>query len=82
MIKHIHNNYSKLLFNLYKRWQDEKEYEDFNEYVEHFKKSVPETIKGLKRPFGFIVKCSDGNVRAYVKPSGRNKVKIGCEPVL
>jgi len=71
MAKNINANFSNLMFNLYERWQDEKEYEDFNDYVETFKKHIPETIKGLKRPFGFIVKCSDGNLKTSVKVQGK-----------
>lgn len=42
---------------LFSRWQDEKEYEDFNEYVKVMKQLIEELggkfIKGYKRPFGF-----------------------------
>ena len=41
--------------NLYYRWQDEKQYEDFNDYVKSMMRVMPEgatLIKGSKRPFG------------------------------
>lgn len=41
---------------LYDRWQDEKEYEDFADYIEQMKKLAPEGtrfIKGRQSPFGF-----------------------------
>ena len=50
---------------LYSRWQDEKEYEDFADYIERMKsdfnrfcKEIPMKnavfVKGQKRPFGFV----------------------------
>lgn len=41
--------------NLYERWLDEKDYENFNKYVTAMMKSMPtgaKLIKGTKRPFG------------------------------
>lgn len=41
---------------LWGRWQDEKAYEDFNDYIASMQKQMPEgfTITGgSKRPFGF-----------------------------
>lgn len=47
---------------LYQRWQDEKEYEDFNDYVKFMKTSIFPNIaqyftfvKGSKRPFGLVI---------------------------
>lgn len=75
MAKKVLDEYSNLLYNLYERWQDEKEYEDFNDYVEAFKKHIPETIKGTRRPFGFHIKCDNGILAVEVKRSG-NYLKI------
>lgn len=47
-----------LLGNLWARWQDEKEYEDINEYGARIAKDFPEgwkLIKSSKRPFGVVV---------------------------
>jgi hypothetical protein len=47
-----------LLGNLWARWQDEKEYEDINEYGMRIAKDFPEgwkLIKSSKRPFGVVV---------------------------
>jgi hypothetical protein len=47
-----------LLGNLWGRWQDEKEYEDINEYGAVIAKNFPEgwkLIKSAKRPFGVTV---------------------------
>lgn len=41
------------------RWQDEREYEDINDYAQLFTKAIEKSgfqlIKMTKRPFGFIV---------------------------
>ena len=50
------------LIEWYVRWSDEKEYEDWNDYVEAMKKIIPEDIEFVsasKRPFGFTVKITD-----------------------
>ena len=52
------------MMNLYDRWQDEKDYEDFAEYVAAMVKGYDliekALTKGTKRPFGFKVESSDG----------------------
>jgi hypothetical protein len=48
----------RLLEALYSRWQDEKEFEDFNDYLEHAKKywrGGGQVIGGKKNKFGFVV---------------------------
>ena len=64
--------------NLYDRWQDEREYEDFNEYVKVMQKAVEKVVgsvtnvKGMKRPFGISFKLADGrNVKLILKFKGR-----------
>jgi len=55
------------LGNLYGRWQDEKEFEDFAEYEKVMKKGVGEGcqfVKGTKRPFGFVVKITHQGIWA------------------
>jgi len=46
-----------LLGNLYARWQDEKEYEDFNDYAKVIRETFSDLkiVKVNKRPFGFTV---------------------------
>ena len=44
------------MLNLHARWQEEKEYEDFNDYENVFRTWIPKgfaLIKATKRPFGF-----------------------------
>ena len=48
---------------LHDRWQDEKEYEDWNDYVDAMQKLTPTSttfMKATKRPFGFEVKTDGG----------------------
>jgi hypothetical protein len=45
--------------NLYARWAEEKQHEDFNEYAEVLKKACPvgvEFVKATKSPFGMVIK--------------------------
>lgn len=52
------NTNQNLLGNLWARWQDEKEYEDINEYGARIAKQFPEgwkLLKSNKRPFGITV---------------------------
>ncbi len=63
------------LYNLYSRWQDEHEYEDFKEYEKVMSKVFGSTVTGTKRPFGF--KVTDGGVTYIVKLSlTRNSYKL------
>lgn len=71
----INNNYSDLLFNLYERWQEEKEYEDINEYLKVIQRYIPQAFKITKRPFAITCRCSDGNMQVSVKRVG-NYVKL------
>jgi len=63
-INTIMNSMQKILIYLCCRWQDEKRYEDFNDYIERMKTNFEDTkvsekisnavfVKGYKRPFGF-----------------------------
>jgi hypothetical protein len=63
--------------NLYYRWSDEKEYEDFNDYIVVMKAWVEkegfEFIKGTKKPFGFKFKGDNHIIHMYKKG---NTIKI------
>lgn len=60
--------HTNLLVNAYFRWQDEKKYENIDDYknvlidVTHL-----DIIKMTKRPFGIKIKCSDGGLYVYVE---------------
>jgi hypothetical protein len=57
------------LSHAYMRWQDEREYEDINDYSVYFKKEIKEyggeLIKMTKRPFGFKVKFGSDVLQVY-----------------
>lgn len=57
---------NEMLANLYARWQDEKEYEDINDYLKKIQVFIPEAFKISKRPFAVTCKCSDGNVQITI----------------
>jgi len=63
---------------LYGRWQDEKEYEDWKDYQEHFKKTFNAMkelakaknavfVKATKRPFGITFDFEGWTVVFYIK---------------
>lgn len=55
---------------LYERWQDEKEYEDFNDYVKVMMKYMPEgatLVKGTKRPFGVVINYGGNKIHISLK---------------
>jgi hypothetical protein len=62
-----------LMVNLYSRWQDEKDYEDINDYGVNIKKYVVEIggefIKMNKRPFGFVYKLENAIYQVIVRSS-------------
>jgi hypothetical protein len=53
-----------VLCNLYDRWSVEREYEDWNDYVDLMKKlPLPEGakfVRASKKPFGFYVRTGNG----------------------
>ena len=66
------DNVFNTFFNLSERWEDEKYYEDFNDYVKAMKHSVEKVIgeviivKGSKRPFGLVFAFDNGRKMAHV----------------
>lgn len=64
------------LVNLRGRWEEEKDYEDFNDYVEvmrnlrFIKLTNCPVIGGTKRPFGVKLQCGDGVLHMFVKTVG------------
>lgn len=65
------DKYTDFLCYLWERWQDEKEYEDINDYLKAIQIRIPGDFKMTKRPFGFVAKCDDGNIHVSVKSQGR-----------
>jgi hypothetical protein len=66
---------SNFLFNLYGRWQDEKEYEDIADYLAAIQKSIPQAYAITQKPFGIKCKGSDGNLHAFIKRNG-NEIQL------
>ena len=66
----IFNKLEDRLVYLYSRWQDEKEYEDFNEYIESAKESVTEAggtfVSMKKRPFYVEIEIGKYRIRITV----------------
>lgn len=62
---------SEVLFYLYERWQDERKYEDIEDYLTHIQRYIPSAYKISKRPFGVTCKCDDGEIFVGVKIEGR-----------
>lgn len=66
-----------LFVNLYIRWQDEKEYEDFNEYAEVMAHNVKNVIgditdvKGTQHPFG--IKFTHNNNKLHLTLNVQNE---------
>lgn len=58
-MKDVLSHMEKVISNLYGRWQEEKGYEDFNDYAVIMDERFSDTFKtydfitGTKRPFGF-----------------------------
>ena len=67
-----------VFYYLWERWQDEKEYEDFNDYAKEMAKMVSDTIgtqvkySGTKRPFGLKFSANGCNYHLFLKISGNN----------
>lgn len=68
--ENVNDNHAELLFGLWRRWQEEKEYEDIQDYFLVIQKHIPEAYKITKRPFGVHCKCDDGNIHIQIKRSG------------
>ena len=77
-LKNLVNNQKTVetFANLYARWQDERGYEDFNEYIKVMERSVAKTllspisiIKGTKRPFGVQFTYNKMNFHLFLKTS-------------
>jgi hypothetical protein len=82
-LKRFRNAYAKVntlkvltfLANIKSRWDDEKEYEDFDDYKAIVKRYVEnqlglEYVKTTKRPFGFWVKIPHANFK-FLKVSAK-----------
>ncbi len=70
------------LFYLYDRWQDEKHYEDFDDYIEHAKNFIKEcglVFVHMTKGFKVVVKHLDTNVEIKINKTSANVTYIGEE---
>jgi hypothetical protein len=70
------------LFYLYDRWQDEKEYEDFTDYIEHAKGFIEEfglIFVKMTKSFKIVVRNLDTLVEIKINKSNANVTYIGDE---
>ena len=51
---------------LYSRWMDEREYEDFAEYVRAVQTHFSTCTSGKRRPFMFTIHCIEGKVEVHI----------------
>jgi len=69
-----------MLTNLYCRWQDEKQYEDINDYAKPFQAAFEKhnltLIKMTKSPFGFQAKLGTAVVQVFHKATSRGWQRI------
>lgn len=57
------------------RWSDEKDYEDFNDYIKEIKKVIPKKLKFIKMSKSFTIKMKFTETTAveiYCKPTTIN----------
>lgn len=67
----INNEHAGFLFMLWQRWQDEKDFEDINDYLSAIQKRLPMAYAITKRPFGVKLKASDRDIKVDIKTQGR-----------
>ena len=58
---------AEFLCYLCERWEDEKEYEDIQDYLKAIQKAIPEAAEITENPFGIICKCDDGNIHIQIE---------------
>lgn len=57
IINSAYQNLEKLMVNLYRRWLDEKDFEDIEDYGDIIQSNLPSDIvmvRVTKKPFGFV----------------------------
>lgn len=77
--KVFNEKYADLFGQLFDRWQDEKEYENINDYLICLQENIKEDVEIYaitKRPFAIKIKCEDGNMRIRIKNDRFNAENI------
>ena len=82
------NDLLNYLYDLKFRWDNEKEFEDWDDYESAMKKFLANMkaeckfICGNKRPFGFRIELDDGaKVNIFVKNKGGNTICLATKAV-
>lgn len=76
IILHINNHYTQLLFGYYAKWRYNKNEQDIESFYLSFRQYIPTAIRATKKPFGFVIQCSDGMLHVTVQSKG-DSVSIG-----
>lgn len=82
IMSRVMTEYTKYLTELYTRWQDEYQYEDFTEYQNAAKQRCPGLIELKAKPFVAVFQAMDGKVIVRFEFNGDNySVKVSAETV-
>ena len=84
MYKNISAKMGDLMFTLYGRWLDEREFEDFKEYENVMKQQLEKVVgvrfvKAQKRPFGFRYKFLGKTPLFFLKSHGNSKYSLSLQ---
>ena len=70
----VFNKTAPVVDNLYNRWQDEQQYEEWKDYAKVLKKSVQDAggvfVKATSQPFEVFFKSAEGTFK--IKVNGSN----------
>ncbi len=69
-------NHAGPIANIFDRWLDECEYEDFKDYRDVIKKTVPNCIKVTSKPFQLVIACTDGQLFFKFKLNKNNQIVL------
>lgn len=68
--------YAISIVNIFDRWLNENEYEDFKDYRNLIKKKVPNCIKVTSKPFQLVIACTDGQLFFKFKLNKNNQIVL------
>jgi hypothetical protein len=78
----VTRTHMKFLISLFERWQDEKEYEDIEDYrVAARDRMDIAVLKCFKEPFGFYLPHRTGAVKLTMIPDSDDKLTVNWEDI-
>ena len=80
LLARVMTEHIRFLTTLFERWQEEREYEDFEEYRSVAKSKCPGLTELWESPFRAVYRAVDGRVVVRFKSSG-GKVEIAADIV-